>query len=202
MLAVGNADAILIRYFDKQGKDYVLLIDAGHTDDSKKIENWIKDRYNRASIDLAICTHIDSDHIDGFIGLLDNVEIKEFWIHNPLELLCEASNNTCVDSLIKASLQMNESLMGLNHLISKIKALKIKCRNPFTMIEHRVIPIRVLGPTIEFYEKQIEKCRKKSISEIFGAYESINEGLDSRWENQSSVVIYNDENTKELYDEK
>ena len=83
MLNVGAADAILIRCFNEQNYEYIILVDAGNKKDGEQITNHIKKYYQQQYIDLAICTHPDNDHIGGFEYVLDNIEIKEFWIHDP-----------------------------------------------------------------------------------------------------------------------
>ncbi len=85
MLAVGNADAIVIHYFDDNDEEFIVLIDAGKTrEHGKKIEEHIKKYTIKKSIDLAITTHPDGDHIGGFFYLLESdIEISEFWIHDP-----------------------------------------------------------------------------------------------------------------------
>lgn len=81
-LSVSDADAIIIRY-ENSGDQYVVLIDAGNVSDSDKIKNYIWNHWKTYTIDLAICTHPDSDHKGGFFGLLNDrdVIINEFWLN-------------------------------------------------------------------------------------------------------------------------
>jgi beta-lactamase superfamily II metal-dependent hydrolase len=83
ILNVKAADAILIRCFNQNDWEYIVLIDTGNRNDGKKIIDHINKYYNQKYIDLAICTHPDNDHIGGFEYVLENIEIKEFWIHDP-----------------------------------------------------------------------------------------------------------------------
>ena len=73
-LDVSDADSIIIRYDDGR-KQYIVLIDAGNVEDSAKIKNYIWNHWNTYTIDLAICTHPDSDHKGGFFGLLNDRNI-------------------------------------------------------------------------------------------------------------------------------
>ncbi|WP_333820282.1 MBL fold metallo-hydrolase [Ohtaekwangia sp.] len=69
-LLVGSGDSYLI---EKNSQRY--LIDAGGSQEI--IKSLVK-----GHIDLAICTHNDSDHSNGFIGLLKSPthDIKEIWL--------------------------------------------------------------------------------------------------------------------------
>lgn len=70
-LDIGQGDAILITMPDKKQ----VLIDAGPDDKVvRKIENYFS-VFNR-SIDLAIFTHSDADHIGGFYYVLKKYDIK------------------------------------------------------------------------------------------------------------------------------
>lgn len=94
MLAVGVADAIILRYIDPSDQEFVILIDAGNKKDGKKVVDQIK-RWNRNKyIDLAICTHPDSDHIGGFFYVVDNIDIKEFWIHDPSQHVADLNSTS------------------------------------------------------------------------------------------------------------
>ena len=89
-LDVSDADSIIIRYDDGR-KQYIVLIDAGNVEDSAKIKNYIWNHWNTYTIDLAICTHPDSDHKGGFFGLLNdrNITINEFWLNTPDDVITE-----------------------------------------------------------------------------------------------------------------
>jgi len=71
-LEIGSGDAFLI---EKEGKQ--ILFDSGG---SKSKIKYLTQK-NKV-IDLAICSHNDSDHSNGFIGLLEtpSFEIKEIWL--------------------------------------------------------------------------------------------------------------------------
>ena len=88
VLKVGDADAILIRHYigDEQ---FIVLIDAGNVGDAAIIKKHLNDYYESYYIDLAICTHPDSDHKDGFFDLLqdDEITIKTFWLTDPAQYL-------------------------------------------------------------------------------------------------------------------
>lgn len=71
-LEIGSGDAFLLETEGKQ-----ILFDSGGS--KSKIRDLTK---KNKTIDLAICSHNDSDHSNGFIGLLENpsCDIKEIWL--------------------------------------------------------------------------------------------------------------------------
>lgn len=71
-LEIGSGDAFLLETERKQ-----FLFDSGGS--KSKIRDLTK---KNKIIDLAICSHNDSDHSNGFIGLLEapSFEIKEIWL--------------------------------------------------------------------------------------------------------------------------
>ena len=78
----GQGDSFIIRDNDKN-----YLFDAGKS--YKRIKKSIPKK-----IDIAICSHNDSDHSSGFLGLLKdwNKEIKELWLPGywlPIILFCK-----------------------------------------------------------------------------------------------------------------
>ena len=93
MLDVKAADAFLIHAFIENGTgelEYVVLVDAGNEGDGTKILNHLNTYYTKKYVDLAICTHCDSDHYGGFKELIaehikptSSFEIKQFWVHDP-----------------------------------------------------------------------------------------------------------------------
>lgn len=95
MLHVGAADASLIHFFDDEdnNKEYIVLVDAGNYDDGKKITDFVRSRYGKSEIDLAICSHCDKDHFGGFVYLLEKIrdnkanrlDIKRMWINDPAD---------------------------------------------------------------------------------------------------------------------
>lgn len=74
-LDVGQGDSILIKDNDTVG-----LIDAGPNNNiSYQIEKFLP--HSKHTIDFAIATHMDKDHIEGFISILHTYKVKNFFIN-------------------------------------------------------------------------------------------------------------------------
>ena len=107
-------DCILIKSFDTEGNPYNILIDGGPT---KAFQYALKQELKDILvIHLLILTHIDSDHIGGFIrffksSMFDKIEIKKYWFNGPNLLRISYSNKISYNqgkTLEELLLQKNE----------------------------------------------------------------------------------------------
>lgn len=158
-LDVGDADCIAIWYKQDALSDAsVALIDAGNVSDAGKIKKFLKDQFGTLCIDLAVCTHPDSDHKGGFFELLEDedVVIREFWWKNPARHMSEDdfAKMHRLDSMVVACERVynhptdpSKNLLNL----AREKVVDGKCYNVKTGRKHAVIPLTVLGPTDDYY---------------------------------------------------
>ncbi len=157
-LKVNDADAIILRYEKSSEETYIVLIDAGNVTDAETIKESLQKKWNTSTIDLAICTHPDSDHKGGFFDLLNDpqIEIKEFWINSPDDVITEEeyesnySDGTYLDHCRSCySHPTDKSSKNLIDLaIEKCK----KVTGSYEGKSHSSIPLQVLGPSPEFYK--------------------------------------------------
>ena len=83
---VGKADGIYIRCNGKH-----ILIDSGDVEYSGKVANYLK-RQGVKTLDLAVATHFDRDHIGGMANVIMEFEVKRFLRPDlPQELLPSSS---------------------------------------------------------------------------------------------------------------
>lgn len=172
MLNVGNADSIILRYFDKDNHEFIVVIDAGKTEEhGKMVVDHINKYTIKKSIDLAISTHPDKDHIKGFFYVIEHLEIQEFWIHDPkLHKIDKSDIKSFFDNdyFEKGLKYVVESLNFSKDLISIIDEKEIKRKEPLEGISHSKIPITVLGPSEKYYKEKLNSFR-----DIHLLYESV-----------------------------
>ena len=163
-LALGDADAVIIRHYqivDDEEKSYVIVIDAGKEGDGKKVARHLLNFFGSKHIDLAICTHPDSDHKDGFFELLDDetVTIDEFWLTDPAQFLSvddiqRYCNNENAKHVVRAI--WNKSTDPSRNLIEE---LLCKCTNVYSVNagdSHSCLPITVVAPDKLFYSEIVK----------------------------------------------
>lgn len=222
MLNVGNADAIIIRYINKEGYEYVVVIDAGNKHDGKKVVDQINTYTNQKYIDLAICTHPDNDHIGGFFYIVENMKINEFWIHDSANHVDVSEVRKAISeaTLTKKMNKITESIDNNINLLDLITKKGISHKEPFTGVSHSHIPLTVLGPSISFYESLIKNFRNVKqlfeeekmleydekedyglLWEMLNEDESLSDSLDedddrSSENNSSTIIAFHPENSK------
>lgn len=210
-LDVKDADSIIIRYEDGNNK-YIVLIDAGNVGDSDKIKRYIWSHWATHTIDLAVCTHPDSDHKGGFFDLLKDSEMtfKEFWINTPDDVISEDSYNRvypkgnwlshCRECYSHPTDRNCQNLVTL--AINKCTQSACPAYNGKT---HPHIPITVVGPTTDFYRplawtilenNKRAKDTDNSLYEDYGYFSAIeakssidNESDDDSPTNAGSIML-------------
>lgn len=70
-----GGDAILIRLFDENDKEHLVLIDGGYKETGEAIVNYINKECSTQHIDVVFNTHPDKDHISGLMNVLGNDDI-------------------------------------------------------------------------------------------------------------------------------
>lgn len=170
MLDVKAADAFLLHAFiDHEGREleYVVLIDAGNEGDGKKILNHINTYYTQKYIDLAICTHCDSDHYGGFKELIEEhknttsaFKIKQFWVHDPYQHV-NVDDVKYVRKELTLRKRLNEAYAfnDGSSLLDLIDNAKISREEPFAGKIYDIVNLYVLGPDKAYYESLIPDFR-------------------------------------------
>lgn len=189
MLNVGNADAIILRYFNPSGTEYVVVIDAGNKNDGIKVADQINAYTDQKFIDLAICTHPDNDHIGGFFYLIENIRIDEFWIHDPANHvdISEVRKAITEASLTKKMNKITESIDNNMNLLDLIRKKGILHKEPFTGVKHEYIPLTVLGPSIPFYESLIKNFR--DVKQLFEEEKRLEYDDKEEYENEYEYLF-------------
>lgn len=168
MLPAYNGDCILIKTYDKNKEEFIILIDGGTP---ATFEYTLKEQIKEISkIDLLILTHIDNDHIGGLINLfksslIKKLEIDEVWYNQPDVEFYEPKTNKATISVPQA-----EDWKGLIKQYKPDLIIKeISTQNKIIII--RGLEFTILSPTIEIksqlYElwiKERENFKNKEVN--------------------------------------
>ncbi len=206
-----SGDAICMRYGRLQGlviNQRIVVVDAGHSDDGQSVVNHIQTYYNdiflqgSPSIDLLVSTHPDSDHIGGLRYILDNISVRELWIHQPW--LHAANIRQYIDDGryttrgIKSRLQTD--LDSAYDLVQTARGRGVIVREPFRGLTGLGGVVHVLGPTENFYHQRLAEYRLGGTTlpalpnpgltfENF-ATESLDAGGGTSPMNETSVILW------------
>ena len=77
-----KGDAIAMR-ITKNGKTEIYVIDGGTKTSGNALVQHVRDYYGTNQVDYLISTHPDIDHISGLKVILEELEVRELWMHKP-----------------------------------------------------------------------------------------------------------------------
>jgi beta-lactamase superfamily II metal-dependent hydrolase len=188
--ATKAGDAIVVRYETKPGYFSLIVIDGGNADSGDAVVKHIHRYYgNDAVIAHAVLTHSDIDHACGFQKIVEQLDVRNVWMHLPWEaaqgsLRFFVNKNFTVQSL-------ERRLWSDFDLISDIYETAISrgmtVQQPFAGA--KIGPFAVLSPSKDFYEMlvpQIDRAPEadQSLLEAEGIWigksPRVNKAMDSR----------------------
>jgi len=155
-----SGDAIVVRFGNLHGErkeQTVIVIDGGFKDDGQRIVDHIKTHYGTTIVDLIISTHPDQDHINGLETVIQALHVKELWMHLPWE-----HNQGLADKFHDGRITDNSIGEKLKAILNKAYELYelaidsgVTVREPFTGITAGIGEIKILGPSLDYYEQLI-----------------------------------------------
>lgn len=220
-LAVGEGekagDAIIVRY--GEANDYrLMLVDGGFADTGATIVNHLKYHFGaNVVLEDVLLTHSDGDHASGVRTVLEEIRVKNLWLHVPW-LLAEESRHLFADKRWTQQ-GLLQSIKNQYTIISDIfdLAAVAGCNINYPFAGHRVGPFHILSPSPEAYryllpqfqntpdpdQAAIEAAHmwlgKEGSAAANGeqtwttetwAYERLQDGGITSASNESSVVLY------------
>lgn len=175
-----HGDCILIKTYDADGNEFVILIDGGT---AQTFRYTLKEELKTIShINLLILTHIDSDHIAGLINLFNNsmiaeVRIDEIWMNNPD--LVEVSTGELI------TWKQGDTLLNLiRKKKPEVKITQITTENE--IINKNGIEFTILSPTVEI------------VTELHNRWEELRES--KKKDNKTNVSSFENSYTTSLRD--
>lgn len=163
-----SGDAICLRYSDDDGASWhVGVIDGGTQSSGESLCKHIQNHYGTKVVDFVICTHPDQDHASGLSNVFDELTVKKLLMHCPWDYVDDFFESVTDGRVTKES--MRQRLKDGHPYAYKIyeHALEkgIPVHHPFSdNNDHKIPYLDVVGPSREFYLKQVINFR--SINEI------------------------------------
>lgn len=219
-LAVGDGtrcgDAIAIRFFRFNpatglAEPFVIVIDGGTLESGERLVQHILTHYKTTVVDLAICTHADSDHVSGLRVVLQKLKVKRLWMHRPWKHAGKIRDAFADGRITNDSLERHlRNALSLAHELEGIAIEKgIPISEPFSDngTSNRFPELTVLGPSSDYYRDLLPQFGKtpeavKATESIFGRMveaakskledwnvETLSEPPETRPENDASVIL-------------
>lgn len=171
VLAVGeeskSGDAIALRYGDFRHRTLykVVVVDGGFTKNGENLVQLISTVYGTSIVDLVISTHPDSDHSAGLKVVLEELTVRELWMHQPWSHATEA-NAYRGRPLKRFDKQLEESLSTASDLESIATQKRIPIREPFAGIASADENLIVLGPSEDYYNVLVAQFEKPEKAQL------------------------------------
>ena len=156
-----SGDAIALRWgnlFGPRRQQRIVLIDGGFHDSGQGVVDHIQKYYGTTSLDAVISTHPDQDHVNGLDVVIDQLTVRQLWIHKPWE-----HNKGLADKFVDGRVtdhslgeRLRTSLNSASQLATKAENKGILVIEPFvglSLYDNR--EFTVLGPSLSYYESLI-----------------------------------------------
>lgn len=209
-----SGDAISLRYGKLNSStnffQKIIVIDGGIIESGQKLVQHIKNIYNSDTVDLVINTHPDNDHCSGLREVMNDLKVKELWLHTPWNFAKDFidlfRDGRITDSSLKERLKVGLSIAHELEQLAKEKGIPVK--EPFTGLSFDNGILQVLGPSETYYTELLAHFRstpspiaESTFSKAFSTVkeaiswvaetmdiETLDESGESSAENNSSVI--------------
>lgn len=135
-----------------------MIIDGGFHESGQDVVNHVREHYRTNVVDAVISTHPDQDHVNGLHVVLDELSVRELWIHKPWEHTQGLAEKFADGRVTDSSLgqRLRESHATASDLVCKAEGGGIHIVQPFAGISlYNQQELCVLGPTEHYYESLI-----------------------------------------------
>lgn len=155
-----SGDAIAIRFGNLHGfreEQTVVVIDGGFKDTGDALVEHIKTHFRTDVVDIVINTHPDQDHINGLETVINELTVGELWIHQPWNhnagLAAKFQDGRVTDNSLGERLKQNLERAWTLVCLAEAKGIAVK--EPFTGLQDSSGALKVIGPTVSYYEELI-----------------------------------------------
>jgi len=158
-----GGDAIAMRFGTQLNpqQQQVVVIDGGTKESGEALVSHIRTFYGTSDVNLAVCTHSDSDHASGLLEVLENLTVHNLAMNRPWN---HAAN---IDELFRdprinednLKRRFKESLDNAHQLEQLANKRGIPIVEPFSDTTNGTSPLSVLGPSKKFYEEMLLSFR-------------------------------------------
>jgi beta-lactamase superfamily II metal-dependent hydrolase len=127
----------------------VVVVDGGYLEVGPELVKHIKTYYGTDVIDLVVSTHPDGDHVNGLRTVLEEMVVRELFLHRPWLHMPEPSQRGTLRGCLNGAWLLEE--------LATNKGIRVT--EPFTGVSRFNGALTVVGPTRSYYESLIPEFR-------------------------------------------
>jgi len=156
-----GGDAAAVRVWDDNGVQLVFVIDGGTKDSGKALVSHIQTQYGTSTVNAMISTHPDGDHSSGLTEVLESMDVKNLFMHQPWDHAKDIKHLFENRALTPFGLQrkIREELEFAHDLKKIADRKKIPIIEPFAGGVYFEGLMRVLGPSLAHYQRMLPHFR-------------------------------------------
>jgi beta-lactamase superfamily II metal-dependent hydrolase len=153
MLSLGDADSMLVSYWNGSSSAYRVLIDGGNKGDAPEVRGLLRN-LNISTVDEVFSTHLHDDHSGGLIELLADTTLTfgKLWCHIPqwhVESMEKVNTALRAAGTSEEAESIRKSLATAAAIYKIAKDRKIPHDEPF--VGKATGLLQILSPTEDFY---------------------------------------------------
>lgn len=137
-----SGDAIAMQFTNPEtGTNAVAIIDGGFKDDGAALVEHARNHYDTSTVELAILTHPDGDHIGGMGEIIRGMNVKRLWLHDiGARSSSELPAAGAVDELVALAVEHGTIV-----------------EEPWAGVHAFGGALTILGPTQDYYEQLVKE---------------------------------------------
>ncbi|WP_159814865.1 ComEC/Rec2 family competence protein [Pseudomonas sp. 18058] len=145
-----SGDALALRWL-MNGRYYVMVYDGGDQDAGRSLVRHIKEFYETDTVDFVVNSHPDNDHASGLSVVLEELNVKELWMHRPWQYSSEILHYFKDGRITDASLErrLKEKMSAAYRLEQLAIEKGITINEPFQ--GEQIGPFTVMSPERDWY---------------------------------------------------
>jgi beta-lactamase superfamily II metal-dependent hydrolase len=168
-----SGDAIALRYGDlTPGRENqrVIVVDGGFTDVGPRLVQHIRDYYHTNRVDIVVSTHPDQDHISGLHAVLEDMDVRQLWMHLPRNHSNDLASASKSARWSQLSETLQKSLAAAEDLEDLAGSKGVPIFEPFWPFSSDDGCFTVLGPSPDYYEQLLSQIQpQQAVAARIGA---------------------------------
>lgn len=208
-----SGDAIALRYRSQLAGYEVMIIDGGNKESGAALVEHVRRVYGTNTVQNVLNTHPDGDHSSGLTEVLEQLDVKNLWLHRPWNYAAGLLDRFRDPRFTAGGLEarIREALDAAHKLEQMARARRIPIYEPYEGMS--IGPFLVLSPNARWYLNDLVPNFARTpdakqqpagiLSPFFKAateavewvaetlnFETLDESGETSAQNESSVVLY------------